>query len=475
MNDLSVRLKFYAAVLVAALAAVAVGVLGLSRLSATADAAEYLYSQNLVPIAQLGEVGQGVQRSWSGLMQLLVSHDAAAMAEDKQAIAEADTATDKAFADYTATDMTGREEAVGRFRTALAALRKARDEQMAPLAIASDLRGFEKVRDAAGRPALDAAEGALSDLVAIETRVAREKRAETAASYRSARTQMMVFLVIGVGLSLTLATLVIRGIMSTLSAVGRVSRALATGDLTVAAAVTGRDEVGRMATELDTGIASVRSSVDRMGQLAVTLSSASDQLSSISVQLQSGAADAAERANTAMAASEEINTGVQTIAAGAEQMSASIAEIASSAAQAAEVSQQGTSVAQRTTAQVAELGEASAEIGDVVRLITTIAEQTNLLALNATIEAARAGELGKGFAVVAGEVKDLAQQTATTAEMSRSVAEAATSSGEVARTVSGVAEVASSTAEAARSTQQAAASLTGMATDLTGLVGAFRY
>ncbi|MBB4743694.1 methyl-accepting chemotaxis protein [Actinoplanes octamycinicus] len=525
LNDLSVRVKLYTAVAAAALAAVAVGVLGLVRLNATADAAEYLYSQNLVPIAQLSATGQGVQRSWAALINILVSQDPSAVAKDKQTIANADAEADRAFGDYTATDMTGREAAVERFRTALADLRKTRDEQLVPLAAAGNLRGFEKVRDATAGPALTAAETALNELVTIETRVAEEKRAETAAAYRDARTQMIVVLVVGVAVALALATLVIRGIMGTLSAVGRVSRALAAGDLTVAAAVTGRDELGRMATELDTGIASVRQSVDRMGQVAVTLSSASDELSTISLQLQSGAAEAAERANTAMAASEEINTGVQTIAAGAEEMSASIAEIASSAAQAAEVSQQGTSVAQRTTAQVAELGLASAEIGDVVRLITTIAEQTNLLALNATIEAARAGELGKGFAVVAGEVKDLAQQTAkatdeitariaaiqassstagqaigeisevigrvgdytttiasaveeqtaTTAEMSRSVAEAATSSADVARTVSGVAEVASSTAEAAKSTQEAATGLTAMATDLTGLVGAFRY
>jgi methyl-accepting chemotaxis protein len=56
------------------------------------------------------------------------------------------------------------------------------------------------------------------------------------------------------------------------------------------------------------------------------------------------------------------------------------------------------------------------QIGAVVKTITAIAGQTNLLALNATIESARAGEAGKGFAVVAGEVKDLAQETASATE-----------------------------------------------------------
>jgi methyl-accepting chemotaxis protein len=56
------------------------------------------------------------------------------------------------------------------------------------------------------------------------------------------------------------------------------------------------------------------------------------------------------------------------------------------------------------------------EIGKVTETISEISSQTNLLALNATIEAARAGAAGKGFAVVAGEIKALAQQTATATE-----------------------------------------------------------
>ena len=48
-------------------------------------------------------------------------------------------------------------------------------------------------------------------------------------------------------------------------------------------------------------------------------------------------------------------------------------------------------------------------------LIDGIAFQTNILALNAAVEAARAGEQGRGFAVVAGEVRSLAQRSATAA------------------------------------------------------------
>lgn len=80
----------------------------------------------------------------------------------------------------------------------------------------------------------------------------------------------------------------------------------------------------------------------------------------------------------------------------------------------------------QVTQKMRVINETANRMSDIINLIDSIAFQTNILALNAAVEAARAGEHGRGFAVVAGEVRQLAQKSASSASEIRNLIEDST-------------------------------------------------
>jgi methyl-accepting chemotaxis protein len=165
--DRPVLVKIAAVVLIVAAVAVGVGLTALSSMSSMAGDGDYVYSQNLVPIVDVSEVRYRLSQTQQDVSQyVLASDDPARRASKLDDIKADDAALDAAFGRYTATDMTGREREVARFKQALAEFRAVRDGQELVAANNRDVPGY-KAAHSRTAAASDVADAALQGLLTI--------------------------------------------------------------------------------------------------------------------------------------------------------------------------------------------------------------------------------------------------------------------------------------------------------------------
>ena len=175
-------------------------------------------------------------------------------------------------------------------------------------------------------------------------------------------------------------------------------------------------------------IAKVRD--DDMGQLMAALRQTNINLHSIIGDVRANFEDIRITTAEIATGNMDLSSRTESQASSLEQTAASMEELTSTvqnsadhvstandlAVQASTVAAKGGTIVSEVVTTMDEISSSSRKILDIIGLIDGIAFQTNILALNAAVEAARAGEHGRGFAVVAGEVRSLAQRSATAAK-----------------------------------------------------------
>ena len=162
-------------------------------------------------------------------------------------------------------------------------------------------------------------------------------------------------------------------------------------------------------------IAAVQRMSEQLRQLVTRIHDTAGIIHRSAGEIATGSLDLSQR-------TEQQASSLEETAASMEQLTATVHQNAENAQQASQiasgacaVAERGGTVVDQVVSTMGEINTSSRRVVDIIGVIDGIAFQTNILALNAAVEAARAGDQGRGFAVVAGEVRTLAQRSASAA------------------------------------------------------------
>ena len=413
-----------------ALLVIVLGVFAVNRMTVIREASIDMESTQLPSVGFLGNMTENVLRMRILSFRVLVNREPAALQEAQTRIGVLVDKLRSAQASYAALPAGAEEAQLYKTFTATLDSYMQAQTQMMELSRQNKLDEMRLLINTRIKDGTDQMGEQLNKLVALNTADAKGASAVAGANYDSAITGIVAVAVIAALLTVLLAWLLTRSIVTPLNRAVLAAQTIAEGNLSKVIDVDGKDEPARLLGALATMQASLRKTIEQIAGSATQLGTAAEELSAVTQDASRGL--------------QQQNNEIEQAATAVNEMTAAVEEVARNAVSTSEASNQSTQAAREGRDRVVETVDAiqtmthdvhntslmieglaaqGRDIGKVLDVIRAIAEQTNLLALNAAIEAARAGEAGRGFAVVADEVRALAHRTAqSTQEIEKMVA-----------------------------------------------------
>ncbi|MGH8330932.1 MAG: methyl-accepting chemotaxis protein [Pseudomonas sp.] len=413
-----------------ALLVIVLGVFAVNRMTSIHQASIDMETKQLPSVGFLGNLTENVLRLRILSFRVLVNRDPAALQEAQTRIGVLVDKVRSAQSSYAALSATPEEAALYKTFTATLDSYLQAQTQMLELSRQNKLDEMRTLINTRIKEGTDQMGEQLNKLVALNNSDAKTASAAAGEQYRSAITGIIAVAVIAALMTVLLAWLLTRSIVTPLNRALQAAQTIAGGNLTNVIEVDGKDEPARLLGALSAMQASLRKTIEQIAGSATQLGAAAEELSTVTQEASRGL--------------QQQTNEIEQAATAVNEMTAAVEEVARNAVSTSEASNQSTQAAregrdrvvetvgaiqtmthdvQNTSVMIEGLAAQGRDIGKVLDVIRAIAEQTNLLALNAAIEAARAGEAGRGFAVVADEVRALAHRTAqSTQEIEKMVA-----------------------------------------------------